>query len=300
MIKLTSLISEKLNIPGASSEIGYIAIGYIPLSSPMMKRLQISKPIKAVHGTTDIGLSWLERIEGSKKSISTATKWDDVFLKTGVGTGVYTVFACLEGNAVVHFDGDVFSDTDGSGRRWMGLHMAKADSSQTRAARMKIVKKVDKLLNSILDKMAKKYNIVDLTKKNSANDRIRTLFGGIKNGNVFTNDNHHLSDTQVNKLKSEIIKLYMDGIEKDVGNDLEWVVNNSGMNRETSGYSWDEVILNSVKIKKVYTTRDFVKKDFDKNQEQADKYPQLKKSKFDIEYVDDIKKLDSKLKKWVK
>jgi hypothetical protein len=92
----------------------------------------------------------------------------------------------------------------------------------------------------------------------------------------------------------------MDGIEKDVGNDLEWVVNNSGMNRETSGYSWDEVILNSVKIKKVYTTRDFVKKDFDKNQEQADKYPQLKKSKFDIEYVDDIKKLDSKLKKWVK
>jgi hypothetical protein len=72
------------------------------------------------------------------------------------------------------------------------------------------------------------------------------------------------------------------------------------MNRETSGYSWDEVILNSVKIKKVYTTRDFVKKDFDKNQEQADKYPQLKKSKFDIEYVDDIKKLDSKLKKWVK
>ena len=242
----------------------------------------------------------MERIEGSKKSISTATKWDDVFLKTGVGTGVYTVFACLEGNAVVHFDGDVFSDTDGSGRRWMGLHMAKADSSKTRAARMKIVKKVDKLLNSILDKMVKKYNIVDLTKKNSANDRIRMLFGGIKNGNVFTNDNHHLSDTQVNKLKSEIIKLYMDGIEKDVGNDLEWVVNNSGMNRETSGYSWDEVILNSVKIKKVYTTRDFVKKDFDKNQEQADKYPQLKKSKFDIEYVDDIKKLDSKLKKWVK
>ena len=242
----------------------------------------------------------MERIEGSKKSISTATKWDDVFLKTGVGTGVYTVFACLEGNAVVHFDGDVFSDTDGSGRRWMGLHMAKADSSQTRAARMKIVKKVDKLLNSILDKMAKKYNIVDLTKKNSANDRIRTLFGGIKNGNVFTNDNHHLSDTQVNKLKSEIIKLYMDGIEKDVGGDLEWVVNNSGMNRETSGYSWDEVILNNVKIKKVYTTRDVVKQDFDKNQEQADKYPQLKKSKFDIEYVDDIKKLDSKLKKWVK
>jgi hypothetical protein len=182
----------------------------------------------------------------------------------------------------------------------MGLHMAKADSSKTRAARMKIVKKVDKLLNSILDKMVKKYNIVDLTKKNSANDRIRMLFGGIKNGNVFTNDNHHLSDTQVNKLKSEIIKLYMDGIEKDVGGDLEWVVNNSGMNRETSGYSWDEVILNNVKIKKVYTTRDVVKQDFDKNQEQADKYPQLKKSKFDIEYVDDIKKLDSKLKKWVK
>lgn len=57
MIKLTDLISEKVNVPNAGDIWGFIKSGYIPLSPTMMKRLEISKPVKAVHGTNEIGLS---------------------------------------------------------------------------------------------------------------------------------------------------------------------------------------------------------------------------------------------------
>jgi len=240
----------------------------------------------------------LKNIESSKKSISTATKWNNDFLTKGVGTGIFTCFACLKGNSIAHFPGDVFSVTDTTGRRWVGLHMAKADTATTKSKRAKIDKTIDKMHMEIVQKVAKKYKLDTIYQPDWRKEAaVQSFFNAVHLG-TFLND---VADSEIKKIKSEIIKLYMDGIEKKVGKDLEWVINNSGAvgygGFGTGGYGWDEIVLNQVKIEKVYTTRDFVKHSFDNDQDRADKYPQLKKSKFDMEFVRDIKELDGKLKK---
>lgn len=310
MIKLTDLIEAKLNVSGAGDLMGFVLSGWIPLTPSIMKRLNISKKIKAVHGSNDIGLSWLDRIEGSKKAISAATKWNNDFLTKGVGTEQFTWFTCLEGISVASFPGDVFSAKDSNGRRWIGMHVAKNSDPESKAKRLKISQKIDKMVVGIVDKMAKKYKLGTYYDSKSNRGSVERMLSSIRLKRVYQfgysedKESLALSDKELKKLQSEIVSLYMSGIEKELGtSDFEWIIQNSGAVGNggfgTGGYGWDEVILTNIKIKKVYTTRDFVKADHDKNRDMADKYPQLKKLKFDVEYVEKISDLDKKLKKWV-
>ena len=104
---------------------GKLQYAKLPLSTPILNRI-FSKPPRTTvfHVTGWSGVSKLIKIEGTKKSISTAANIDAMIVGSGVRGGGGVVVE-LEGDVLMAAGDDVMSQPDKTGRRWIELETVK-------------------------------------------------------------------------------------------------------------------------------------------------------------------------------
>ena len=227
----------------------------IPLSSAIFKRIWPETiRSKAFHLTDFNGVHKLKKIEGGKKSISAFYNMEDHMIQSGIKTqGGYVVE--LEGDVLVAAPDDISSQPDKTGRRWITFSslMNPSTASDPGLGGKAKLKRIEKDLESLL---------VDILVKND--------MGPYKKGLTTKELNRgwsYLGKSTGGKVKSIIIKDYIDGMEKIMkkySKPLKSVFTDYAFDKELvpdpdSGDKalWDEVVVNNFKIKKIHVTEEF-------------------------------------------
>jgi hypothetical protein len=216
----------------------------------MIKRIWPGKISEKVFQTTElkIGLKRLKKLEGGKKSISAIFSMMSRYIETGVATGgdVHVVVE-MDADVLVSARDDIMSEVDKQGRRWV---MMSWFEYQTRE-RSKF-SKVEKDLNTL---------IANLVKKHIPKDKEiqQTKHFGKDSGAVFDiwgNMKRHLKgDGQKLRL---VIKDYFDGVEKVIKKNkkvMSDIFYGYARSKRMTDNSWDEQIVNNIKIKKIHVIK---------------------------------------------
>ena len=218
----------------------------IPISGPMFKRIWPDTIRATVFHTTDlkIGLKRLKKLEGGKKSISAFFSMMSRYMETGVATGgdVHVVVE-MEADVLVSAKDDIWSQVDNKGRRWVELSWFE-DPFRVDPKFSKVVKDLDTLIKGLVVKHLGP--IMGQTETRAANpfelwsNMKRHLEAGRKGGG--------------NRLRL-VIKDYFDGVERILKKNSEVMGNiiyGYAKGKRMTDNSWDEQIVNNIKIKKVH------------------------------------------------
>ena len=225
----------------------------IPISGPMFKRIWPDTIRTTVFHATDLrGLANLKKLEGGKKSISAFFSMMSRYMETGVATEGGIV-AEMDADVLISARDDIMSEVDKTGRRWV---MMSWFEYQTRE-RSKF-SKVEKDLNTL---------IANLVKKHIPKDKEiqQTKHFGKDSGAVFEiwgNMKRHLKgDGQKLRL---VIKDYFDGVEKIIKKNKKVmgdIFYGYAKSKRMTDNSWDEQIVNNIKIKKIHVIKPHPSKD---------------------------------------
>jgi len=218
----------------------------IPISGPMFKRIWPDTIRATVFHTTSLeGLEGIKKLEGKKKSISAFFSMMSKYMETGVASGgdVHVVVE-MDADVLVSARDDIMSEVDKQGRRWV---MMSWFEYQTRE-RSKF-SKVEKDLNTL---------IANLVKKHIPKDKEiqQTKHFGKDSGAVFEiwgNMKKHLKGD--GRKIAAVIKDYFDGVEKVIKKNKEVmgdIFYSYARSKRQTDNTWDEQIVNNIKIKKLH------------------------------------------------
>jgi len=208
----------------------------IPISAPMFKRIwpdTIRATVFHVLGAEDI--YELKKLEGAKKSISAFFSMMARNLESGVAGGGGVV-AELDADVLISARDDIMSEVDKQGRRWVEMMWFE---NQTRE-RGKF-SKIEKDLNTLIEKLVKKH--VPKEKGNAFE--------------IWKNMKSHLKAGREGggKKLSLVIKDYFDGVEKVIKKNKEVMSSifyGYARSKRQTDNTWDEQIVNNIKIKKLH------------------------------------------------
>ena len=233
----------------------------IPLSSAIFKRVwpdSVTVRSTVFHVTDFDGVAKLKRLQGGRKSISAFYNIDDYILTGGIKTeGGYVVE--LVGEVLAATPDDMSSQPDKTGRRWLTFStlMNPSTASDPGLGGASKLKKMGDDLGRLLVKILKK-NGEDID-EGSRDNIIGLQWSGLgmKTGG---------------KVKSIIIKDYLDGMEKIMkkyARPLKSVLTDYTKKRALvpdpdSGETamWDELVVNNFKISVIHVSPEF-SPDFD-------------------------------------
>ena len=241
----------------------------IPLSSPIFKRVWPNTIRSKVFHLTDFdGVRKLKRLQGGKKSISAFYNMDDYIIQSGIKTeGGYVVE--LEGDVLAAAPDDISSQPDKTGRRWLTFStiMNPYTAGDPGLGGKSKLKRIEKDLENLL---------IDILVKND--------LGPYKKGLTTRELNKAwswLGKSTGGKVKSVIIKDYIDGMEKIMkkySKPLGALLTDYTKKRtldpdEDSGEKamWDELVVNNFKIQKIHVGPEFAP-DFE-DQDDIDGFP---------------------------
>ena len=220
-------LSDLLFLP----RIGYYDQLMIPISSPMFKRIWPDTLRATVFHTTDgDGIKSIAKLQGKKKSISAFFEMQSRYMEIGVATqgGVHAVLE-MDADVLLSASGDVMSHIDRTGRRWTSISDLKETSRWTKFGA------VEKSLQKMFDPLVKKY-----LKKGEFQD----------NATVW--ELWRMAERKVDKkTMSLIIKDYMDGMERVIKKNIDTFSSAmlSYAKKRSTDLSWDEQIVNNIKVK---------------------------------------------------
>ena len=240
----------------------------IPLSPSIMKRVwPKSVRSKAFHLTDFDGVKKLKGMQGKKKSISAFYNMDDYIIQSGIKTeGGYVVE--LEGDVLAAAPDDISSQPDKTGRRWLTFStlMNSSTASDPGLDGKSKLRGIENDLGSLLVKILKK-NGEDVD-EGSRDNIIGLQWSG-------------LGKKHGGKIKSIIIKDYIDGMEKimkkyskPLGALLTDYTKKRTLDPDSdSGEKamWDELVVNNFKIQKIHVGPEFAP-DFE-DQDDIDGFP---------------------------
>ena len=213
----------------------------IPISGPMFKRIW-PDTIRATvfHATDAENIYDLKKLEGGKKSISAFFSMTARNMEYGIASGGGVV-AELEADVIVSARDDIMSQVDKAGRRW--VEMSWFENQASRGLSKGGFQAVERELNVLIRGLVIKHlgPIMGQTEVRKAHEFY--LWADMK---------RHLKDS---KKLSLVIKDYFDGVErvikknKDVMGDIFYSYARS---KRMTDNSWDEQIVNNIKIKKLH------------------------------------------------
>jgi len=220
----------------------------IPLSPSIFKRIW-PKPVRSrvFHLTDFTGLGKLKRMQGGKRSISAFYNINLQSIADGIMTaGGYVVE--MDADVLAASPDDIGSQPDKTGRRWLILDILNTrmgGASKLRGMETDIVKMM-----------------TDILAKNDLGPYKKTLTATELNAGW-----EYLGKWTSGKVKSVIIKDYLDGIEKIMtkySRPLKSIFTDYAFDKELvpdpdSGdlALWDEVVVNNFKVKKVHVSAEF-------------------------------------------
>ena len=220
----------------------------IPISSTMFKRVWPNTIRSTVFHATDLrGLERLKKIEGKKKSISAFWAMMARYMEKGVATEGGLVVE-MEADVLVSARGDVMSEVDKQGRRWVEVSWFEQAQRYSVSADFS---KIKKDLTTLIEKLVFKY----ITFEKSQTIQ-QTKYFAKESGDKFqiwSNMKHHLKGD--GKTLRLVIKDYFDGVEKVLKKHrkiLSRIFYGYANSKRSTDYSWDEQIVNNIKIKKVH------------------------------------------------
>ena len=218
----------------------------IPISGPMFKRIwpdTIRATVFHVLSAEDIYA--LKKLEGGKKSISAFFSMMSRYMEHGIAGGG-GVIAELEADVIVSASSDIMSEVDKTGRRWVEMSwFANAQRYGTGPAFGKVEKDLNTLIVGLVKKHLPKGKEVQQTKH----------FGKDQGAafDIWSNMKRHLKgDGQKLRL---VIKDYFDGVEKIIKKHKKVmgdIFYGYARSKRMTEDSWDEQIVNNIKIKKLH------------------------------------------------
>ena len=221
----------------------------IPLSTPIQKRIWPKTPRTTVFHLTDPdGVNALIKIEGTKKSISTAANIEHNIIGAGIKTYGGIVVE-LEGDVLIAASGDIMSQPDKTGRRWIELSdlqtlVPKNKMATALGAGGAFEKDAISLCKELLLKYSEEKDIETSIKLNAMRNIASDWEGMV---------------TLPGKKKSLLIKDYIDGMEKIMklhSKPLKKLFYNYLVKRDKAGKDrlWDEIVVNNIKIKMLHSS----------------------------------------------
>jgi len=213
----------------------------IPISGPMFKRIW-PDTIRATvfHVTDHAGLARLKKLEGGKKTISAFFSMMSRYMETGVATSGGVVVE-MDADVLISARDDIMSEVDKQGRRWV---MMSWFENQTRGGTGPKFNKVERELNDLIRGLVIKHlgPIMGQTEVRSAQEYY--LWADMKK--------HLKGDGKKLRL---VIKDYFDGVERIIRKNKEVmgsIFYGYAKSKRMTDNSWDEQIVNNIKIKKVH------------------------------------------------
>jgi len=213
----------------------------IPISGPMFKRIWPDTIRTTVfHVLRAENLYELKKLEGGKRSISAFFTMMSRYLEGGIAAGGGVV-AELEADVIVSARDDIMSTVDTAGRRW--VEMSWFANAQRGGTGPKFAV-VERELNDLIRGLVLKHLSPILGK-----DRVRREF----EFELWNDMKKHLSGD--GKALRLVIKDYFDGVEKIIKKNSEVMSSifyGYAKSKRQTDSSWDEQIVNNIKIKKIH------------------------------------------------
>ena len=215
----------------------------IPISTSMFKRIWPDTIRATVFHTTDLaGLERLGKLEGGKKTISAFFSMMSRYMETGVATsGDVHVVAEMDADVLISARDDIMSQVDTQGRRWVEMSwFANAQLGRTGPE----FGKVEKDLNWLIKFLVTKHLSPILGKTEVKKIGEFAIWGDIKR--------YIKGDGKMLRL---LIKEYFDGVEgllKKHKKVMSGIFYSYAKSKRMTDNSWDEQIVNNIKVKKVH------------------------------------------------
>ena len=220
-------LSDLLFLP----RIGYYDQLMIPISSSMFKRIWPDTLRATVFHTTDgDGIKSIAKLQGQKKQISAFFEMQSRYMEIGVATqgGVHAVLE-MDADVLLSAKGDVMSHVDRSGRRWTSISDLEETSRYINFS--KVLIDIEKMFSPLVAKYLARGEFQDYA----------TVF-----------QLWHMAKRKVDsKTMRLIIKDYMDGMESVIKKNIKTFsdVMLSYAKKRSTDYSWDEQVVNNIKVK---------------------------------------------------
>jgi len=213
----------------------------IPISGPMFKRIWPDTIRTTVfHVLRAENLYELKKLEGGKRSISAFFTMMSRYLEGGIAAGGGVV-AELDADVIVSARDDIMSTVDTAGRRW--VEMSWFANAQRGGTGPKFAV-VERELNDLIRGLVLKHLSPILGK-----DRVRREF----EFELWNDMKKHMSGD--GKALRLVIKDYFDGVEKIIKKNSEVMSSifyGYAKSKRQTDSSWDEQIVNNIKIKKIH------------------------------------------------
>ena len=222
----------------------------IPLSPAIFKRIwPDSIRSKVFHLTDFSGIKNLKRMQGKKKSISAFYNIAVDRIDYGIQTeGGYVVE--MDADVLVAAPDDIGSQPDKTGRRWLTWSTILNMGGNK-------IKKMEKDLKELLMDLIMKY----------ADDPGKSGMPNVNKSWIALGKEYGSRSREDNKIKSQIIKDYLDGMEKIMKKYsaklksvlLDYVKIRASKPDPDSGDvpEWDELVVNNFKIQKIHVNPEF-------------------------------------------
>ena len=229
----------------------------IPLSPPIFRRIW-PKPVRTTvfHLTDYDGLGKLKKMQGGKRSVSAFFNIEPIVIEDGIKSeGGYV--AEMEADVLVASPDDIASQPDKTGRRWITLSslMNKPHDADPGLGGGAKLKKMESDISEMMIDIIMDY----------ADDP--KFMPNVNKSWIALGKEYGSRSKEDNKIKSQIIKDYLDGMEKVMKKHskvLGALLTDYTKKRiqdpdPDSGDRpmWDELVVNNFKIKKVHIGPEF-------------------------------------------
>ena len=238
-------LSSKIFDVGQGKSIGFNAF-WIPLSNSIMKRIWPEEVRATVFHVTDIdGYRKIKKMQGKKAGISSFFEMRGSYFEQGIQTHGGVVIE-LDANVLGAFSQDVMSAPDTSGRRWIQLDFMKGRFGE------KDLSAYSKGLQDLVGGILKKY--LPIVMKHTGKSPPKIMQKGKYYSYWMDLGIYAAQEPGKKTILGKIIKDYIDGVEsiyKKNASNLKKLLTNY-LNLRRTEESWDEIIVNNFKIKKVW------------------------------------------------
>ena len=213
----------------------------IPISTSMFKRIW-PDTIRATvfHVTDHNGLGKIKKIEGGKKSISAFFSMMSRYMESGVATSGGAVVE-MDADVLISARDDIMSQVDKTGRRWVEMSWFE-NATRDRAGFSKIEKDLTELISNLIVKHLSFEKLQSIR-----------VGAGRDDFHVWGDMKRHLGGD--GKKLRLVIKDYFDGIEKVLKRHEDLmgsIFYGYARSKRQTENSWDEQIVNNIKVKKVH------------------------------------------------
>ena len=211
----------------------------IPISGPMFKRIWPDTIRATVFHVLDAeDIYDLKKLEGKKKSISAFFSMMAKQMESGIAGGGGVV-AELEADVIVSARDDIMSQVDKAGRRWVEMSWFENAAGRGDGAGFQAV---ERELNVLIRDLVLKH-LEPILGDKARTEQEFYLWADMK---------RHLKDSKKLNL---VIKDYFDGVEKIIKKNKEVmgsIFYSYAKSKRQTENSWDEQIVNNIKIKKLH------------------------------------------------